>query len=229
LIGERPDFSLPTADGHIGLEVTEYFRPHVPNPSLSADRPLQEQDGLKDRILARAQQIFESKHSERLRVQVLWRPRQVIDKKDVEAISIALASVAASLSVTADEHRRFTSTQDLQFPDPVTTIFARRIGPEFCSPWEVVAAGSVCPLAPDDLLSIIRDKERKLKGYRAGLAAIWLLIVMDWRTRASYAEFTDVAREHVYETAFDRVFVLDVFRNTSTSLRVQSGRGDSAA
>jgi hypothetical protein len=84
-------------------------------------------------------------------------------------------------------------------------------------------------LAPDDLLVIIRDKEKKLKGYRTGLAATWLLIVMDWWTRASYAELTDAARGHVYETAFDRVFFLDVFRNESTSLRVQSGRGDSAA
>lgn len=225
-MGERPDFTLPTVDGHIGLEVTEYFQPHVPNPSLSVDRPLQEQDGLKDRILARAQQIFEAQYSERLRVQVLWRPRQVIDKKDVESISVALAELAASLPVTAADNRRFTSTQDLQFPDPITTIFARLIGPELSSLWQVIGAGLVRPLSPDNLLCIIRDKEKKLKGYRAGLAATWLLIVMDWWTRASYAELTPAAREYVYETAFDRVFFLDVFRNESASLLVQSGRGD---
>jgi hypothetical protein len=229
IVGERPDFTIPTADGLMGIEVTEYVRPHIPNPSLSVDRPLQEQDSLKNRIVARAQEIFDAQGSSRLRVQVLFRPRHPVDKKDVEATAVALALLIASLPHTADDNQRFEPTREFPFPAPVSIIFARIVGHERNATWEVVAAGLVRPLSPDDLLAIIRKKESKLEGYRRDLTKIWLLIVKDYRTRASYAELTEAARLHSYRTTFDRVYLLDVFSGECTALPVEPHHGLPAA
>lgn len=217
LIGERPDFVLPSPDGLVGIELTEYFRPHVPGL-----RPLQEQDSLKNAFVNHAKRSYENKFDSRLRVQVLFRPRHDIYRKHLSGLAERLADTLGQLALTPDEHRMFVSTKEIRFPEPVSTIFARIVSTEDVSRWEVVAAGSVRPLSPDDLSAIIEEKDNKRLRYRGDISEVWLLIVQDWWSRASYAELTVAAQEAVYRTGFKRVYFLDVFRGHCTELHVEA-------
>jgi hypothetical protein len=218
--GERPDFTFAEPTGRVGVEVTEYYRPHVPNPNLSYNRPLQEQDALRDRIIGRARDLFAQRFGRPVRVQALFRPADVVDGRQVESLAASIAELVGTLPLSA-EHQRFAPSQETPFPSPLTTLYAQTISPDRASTWEVVAAGAMRMLDPGHVLAIIREKEAKLSQYRGDLAEMWLLIVQDYWSRASYGDLSEEARSTVYSTHFHRVLFLRVFQSECVNLEVE--------
>jgi hypothetical protein len=218
--GERPDFTIAIPGGIVGLEVTEYYRPHVPNPNLRHSRPLQEQDALKNQIAERAQELFSAKFDRRVRVQLLFRPLDIVDGREVEELATAIADLVGSLPLI-EEHVRFVPSREHSFPRQLTTVFAQVVAPDRYSYWEVVAAGSVVLLEPAHIIAIVLDKDSKLRNYRRDLAEAWLLIVQDYWSRASYAELSPEALNTIYESGFARIYFLRVFQSECVSLAVR--------
>ncbi len=217
--GERPDFTFSASSGRVGIEVTEYFRPHRPNPNLRVSRPLQEQDALKNRVVARAKELCELNYGIRARVQLLFRSLEVVDGRQIESLASAISELIGTLPLSS-EHQRYAPSRELRFPSPLTTVFAQTVPADREPFWEVVAAGSVRLLTPADIRSLVRTKEEKLVQYRRDLSEIWLLIAQDYWSRASYAELSDEAVREVYQSHFHRVFFLRVFQSECVDLPV---------
>jgi len=87
LEAEPPDFILQGDDGTLGIELTAF---HL--PTLDGQRPYQERQSLKDRIVQLAERIHHDAGGPALYVMVHFNDHMELDKKDIQPLANAIAA-----------------------------------------------------------------------------------------------------------------------------------------
>lgn len=211
---ERPDFLVNTGGTFVGVELTQYFK-----PTPDGRRPLQEQHALQSAVVDRARAIYEQQTGRRLRCRVLFRSGVSLKKRDVEVTAQWLAGFAADCTPDEDSTRRFPVRSRDEGGRLVTALFARCCSGRENALWQIVTAGWVRQMSPQDIEGVLASKHTSVRAYDERASENWLVIVLDGGA-ASFGRLTDEAKQQVYVTPFHQVHVFDVFEGTCCSLRV---------
>jgi hypothetical protein len=199
---EKPDFTLASADGLIGIEVTELLREGHEGPF----KPVAEEDFHK-KVVRLAEEYYRQSGARAVKVSVFFTNDWKITRRAED--------VARSLF-------EFVESQNQRATSPVT--FSRRhalpegfdritIGPPDGS-WSCGELGGAL-LRYEHLAASIRDKENLLPTYRDNLrnARIWLLIYISVTVARSLAVPTEDLRRWTFESSFDKILLFSSVDN----------------
>lgn len=101
------------------------------------------------------------------------------------------------------------SAQLRDFPEKISKIKVYK-APKIFSSWMTSGGGGVPDfINSDELGSAIEDKNKSMESYSQQYDKLWLLIVEDSHTMATYFDFDNFnPDDKAFRTAFDKVFVL---------------------
>jgi len=200
---EPPDFVFADGGRRVGVELTVF---HLP-PS-AGQRPHQEQQSLKDHIVALAERMHAEAGGPPLYVGVYFNSQHVLTKRDFEPLSRAIElSVLETPFPQPMSHpveiawgRRPPQTYGIQ-------IHASVDGRDKL--WHADAGGWVAPIEAKHIADILNTKARTAPSARSKCDVLWLVIVHDMFSRAAPSELTAAAAESEYSGPFDRLIWLD--------------------
>ena len=200
---EPPDFVL-IEDGHrLGIELTTFYLPPEPGK-----RPHQEQQSLKERIVAEAAALHAQAGGPALYVQIIFNDRQKLQKRDIQLFSRELAN--AILTYPVPHH---ITEPDVELPweyKPKWAGLIRVAGSidGIDKLWQADAGGWVAEITSEHISNVVRNKSNCEPLARIQCDQLWLVIVNDNFSRAAQAEITAEALEASYKGPFDRLMWL---------------------
>jgi hypothetical protein len=201
--GESPDFIVRSDKRTVGIEVTAF---HL--PPAAGERPHQEQQSLKDRVVDQARRLHTDAGGPGLYVSVYFGDPVLITKRGAREFADAVASIVLETSVPAS------------FDEPVMTVPWHRLPPGIVGIsirasidgrdrlWSAHAGGWVAPVQPQHIEAVIQRKHGMLSVAKSKCSEVWLVIVNDDFSKAAPVELTEAAARHSYEHAFDRLLWL---------------------
>jgi hypothetical protein len=109
----------------------------------------------------------------------------------------------------------------LPFPEGVDVYDFTAVCESGLELWAPVYGYAAQTLTAQQLEPVIREKETRLVRYRSRCATVWLLVVTDAGLPSSHFDITDALENHVFTSAFDRIFLLTPFQRRLIELRTQ--------
>jgi hypothetical protein len=205
---EEPDFVVHSAAGRLGIELTELHRSSDPGT-----HPLQAQEAMRRRVLARAKDLYVEAHGPSLHVSVIFYDPPVISKAEVEPLAQQLADIALRNvpSVGQTHLEEFDWQERGVFPEHVQRVAVYNVpltnGPFFTAP----SATWVADLAATDVQSALDSKNPKCAAYRVRCDSVWLLINCNTDFLSTWFEVDPIALQRKFNSDFDRAFLLSHF------------------
>jgi hypothetical protein len=200
---ETPDFLLSSHGRTIGIEFTLI---HLP-PS-AGERPHQETQALKDRIVARAAKLHDDANGPALYVTVFFRPRAALNKGLVDQAAQGIARAVSSVAGSAVAHGVNEEPRWQTLPQEVVHISIQRSINGIDKLWHADAGGWVAEILPEHIREVVATKVRMHSAARQRCDELWLVIVNDVFSRAAQAELGASITQAVFEHPFDRLLVL---------------------
>jgi hypothetical protein len=197
---ESPDFLL-VRDGHrLGIEFTAF---HLP-PALG-DRPYQEQQSLKDRIVEAAKDLHQEAAGPGLYVSVYFDDHQPLTKKDTKPLAQAIASAVLKCPLPGSVNDPAIEIPRERLPGWIRSIHIRGSVDGVDMLWESDNGGWVAEISSDHVAEVVRVKAGSAPLARRNCDELWLVIVSDVFSNAAPAEISRGAVEATYEAPFDRL------------------------
>lgn len=220
---ENPDFIVNSQTVRIGIEHTQLFKDmKVEDSFMSAGKY-----GNQEKILRKAMLICEKKGIPPLLVEVLFEfTNKDYSREDINRISKSLAVYIEDL----DSRKLLISEIVLRKDDfikKIDEIEMVEITPGVIKGrtwlkehrWEVVSV-SVTRIKPDFIEEIqhcIEKKNSKFSTYEK-CDQCWLLIVVNRSNPAQRFDINENTKNHIYQSAFDRIFYLDLMHRNLVPL-----------
>lgn len=181
-----------------------------------------EQDSLKNAVLHSAQEIYKAKYKDPLLISVLFDERIKLGRKKVNELGKIIAEIAAYNS-KIDFGRMFCiNDNNAELPDEILEIILHK----FESTKSVNVNNPKCvwvkTLGPNELKNRIFKKETLITEYRSECDEIWLLMVVDKFDPASIFDVSEDAKNYIYETAFDKLFLFNNYAGEYFELKHHS-------
>ncbi len=213
---EKPDFKILTADGLVGIEVTELL---PPAGSDSFSSPLAEKS-FHAKVVHLAEQNYNNTlGATPVKVTVyFWK----IEDGEYDKWDMARGLAEFVRSHRPHEARVANFTRKAKLPDGFGTIsICTESGPWFCGTTSGITASQI----PDLLTERIRAKNDLLPTYRSNLpnSPIWLLIFSCMEVSRG-VPIPQGLSEWAFAFDFDRVFFFSSLDNTVVELRNSQGR-----
>lgn len=213
--GEEPDFTLALNDGkRLGIELTELHREYPAGHSAP-----QAQQVLKYRAVRRAQEIYDATGGPYLHVSVHYANIEV-SKSAVGTLAKLIADVVTTIIPPPGKSR--TAEPDFgnenNFPDELHVVTALHIPDATRSFFHTPGATWMATLQEDDLKRVLASKEGKCDRYRAKVDEVWLVVSCNTDFMSTWFEHADRFAGVIFQTKFDRVFVLSHFENRVVEL-----------
>lgn len=215
---ESPDFALTLPGRRIGLELTSYVRGQSPDPGGSLAR---ENEAQHDRIVARAQKLYEATHEPAVSVSVFWHHgRPALPERRLAELLVSLVRGAIP-----DFGGNATAQSDVTWDGlpPELREIVRQVnitrwadGHKMWSSPE----GGIISVSKEEIVNCIAIKERKLTTYTGAWDEIWLLIYATDKFVSEMMELRPEAMNAEYRTGFARVYVLQRSRADVVRLRL---------
>lgn len=199
---EPPDFLLRTEHERLGIELTSF---HLPPPP--GERPHQERQSLKDRIVAIAERLHHETGGPALYVSVFFNAHTTLDKRDIQALARGIADSV----LRAPKPESMDKAVELPWgrrPEATSgiLIFPSEGGKDKL--WHADAGGYVAAISADQIARVVQAKARRAPLARTRCDKLWLVVVNDAFSRAAPAEISAEARRATYEGPFDRLIWL---------------------
>jgi hypothetical protein len=209
-----PDIVLPKAG--IGVEITGYFQGQGKSGS-----PLRELESIQESIVKEAQAAFDVMRNERLHVGVFWVSKVKPTETERNIVVQRIVEIVTALVIQNTNCWRphWTQSNEAVIWNHLGEIWINR-EPQNHSYWGCDWAGTM----GDDVnrvQAVLCEKECKVAKYRKECRHIWLLIVAEGRSISSTFMPHEDFEQATFRTSFDRVFILDVFRNLVHEIRVK--------
>lgn len=206
--GENPDFRVYTPTRIVGIELTDYYR-----IAPASRRLIQEQESLRDQVVARARQRYEVMGGPPLYVSIVFNMSLDIRKRDVLALTEPLVNLVAHAIPDVDgtvviNHR---SDQHQYMPVELSSLLIARPPTLTQNFWYTAQADIVPGCTPTEIQAAIDKKRDKISQYRRSVDEIWLLIVLDGTKPSSSVDIPTETRRYVYRSGFDKTFLFENF------------------
>ncbi len=211
---ERPDFIISRTEGDLGIEITQLFQ--TPAPSK---RPLQEQESLRKRIVDEAQSQYNLLGNRPIWVTIYFNHNYLLKKRDVKALGDKVAGIVQrnipSPNGPAKDEVYDWVNRDY-FPEQISRVSVRNGRKNLWSPSDF---GFFPSLTPKEIQTELNRKNKLYKTYQKKCSSVWLIIVLDGSNLSSTFDVDDRdINAHVYNTAFDRVFLFENFSRRHVEL-----------
>jgi hypothetical protein len=204
LPGESPDFVVKTKHHAVGIEVTRFYL-----PPIEGERPQQEQQSLKDRVVHTAHQMHMNLGGPALYVSVHFRTPLSIAKRDVLGMARQLATAVLQTPAPNSIDEPSVSVAWDVLPPFIATIRISGSVDGQDRLWYADAGGWVAPVGAHHITDVIERKTAMSRIAREKCDELWLLIVNDEFSRAAPTRLTENAAEHRYSPVFDRLLWLE--------------------
>jgi hypothetical protein len=210
---ESPDFLVQGDQRTIGIEVTVF---HCPSPE--GKRPHQEEQALKDRVVAAANKIHAEAGGLGLYVTVFFARPTSITKHDVREQG---AAIARAVAVTAPPGSLAEPAMRVpwdRLPPGVTDITIRPSIDGQDRLWSADAGGWVARVGPTQIQAVLDRKRAMASRALAKCDEMWLIIVNDEFSRGAPVELPEESGQADYDHRFDRLFWLEPHRQRALEL-----------
>lgn len=214
---EPPDFILGSAPSRVGIEFTEYH--HPPEPG---QRPFQEIQSLKDRIVEVASAIHDRSGGQPLYVYVQFGHAGSLTKDCVRPYAESIATALRSFKLP------------ISLSDPQVRIPSRLLPPEIVAVcvngsvhgadklWKANSSGWQAQISPEHVQSVLTRKATIVTRARQRCDALWLVIVHNF-VRGAPSELAAAALDAPLEHPFDRALWLDPHLPHAYEIRARAG------
>ena len=217
---EEPDFLIHCPTKVIGIELTDLH--HETQPGQV---PQQASEAMRNRIIARAKEIYESRQQPPVIATFFLDDRVHIKKSEAEPLATELANlVSLNVPVPNSSIEIPTSWDDFRpLPQILHSLSIRRLDVVTKTFFSNPGATWVGTLSKADVERSLLSKEPKLASYRAKCDEAWLVINSDIESMATWFEFEPALLEEHFSTSFDRIYVVQHFRGVAHELRIHKG------
>lgn len=204
--GESPDFVIAQSTSRIGIEVTRHVPEHVPG------RPhAKEQDALGQRTMVAAEKLWYESQPLALAVSAAFLDHPALTKARVPALAGEIVEYlgprVAGLDILQQASLR---RPDFDCLPELHSLHALRVPGRSYGVWQAGEGGWVRQATEGDIRALVASKESKVPAYRARADEIWLLITLQHMDAGDVVEAPELPVGFGVQTAFDRVFMLDV-------------------
>ncbi len=200
---ETPDFLADTATGRLGIEITAF---HL--PPATGNRPHQEQQSLKDRIVERAKELHQAAGGSAFYVSVHFNPNLPLSRKKVGPLAEAIASCVQASDVPCTVNEPAVTVPWGKRPRETVAIHIQRSVDGKDLLWHADGGGWVMPVSSEHIEEVIGKKTKSLIKARRDCDELWLVIVNDNFSIAAQAEITEEACSATYKCPCDRLIWL---------------------
>ena len=207
------DFRFRTEQGVVGIELTRFSR----DEGASAKR-----QSLYDSIVKEAQEIFCSKNTTHLHVNVhLWH-KEDISSKNAQQFSLAIANTVLQ---KLDYIKASTISKPISLYLIINNniegkLYVRNVGEEFASFWNRNDPCWVRENPYTELQSIIDKKNQKANRYRSCCDKIYLLVSANRMRQEEAVAFDKNILKQRFYTQFDKIFFFDICTKELYPLRI---------
>ena len=207
---DKPDFVIALFDRTLGVEIREVLR----EPAIGLD-PHREQESLRWQLVELAQAIWNKKDLPPIHASVHFNPHHPLKADQLREVAETLVAVAAR-NIPRDE--RSTSIKGVQerprqLPAGVHTLGIHRFAFLDEASWVPADSGWVPSISPQQIQTLIDQKNRKRMGYRSA-DEYWLLLCADGFSVAGSFKLDPACRDHRFRSHFDRIGYFDLLRKS---------------
>ena len=203
---EVPDFLIGERPCLVGVEVVQYFR-----PTDSGNRPLQEQESLRSRLVAQAHELYAGGAGAPVRVSVHFSDYSLLSKQGLRPLAEHIARLVHTCSLEPWEGRELSWEDGLADTPAIDSLMVYGLPDGFDSEWVAPGFGWVPVLQSDEIQSIIDTKALRLSTYPTDVSLTCLLIVLDGFAVSSMVQVPAETAAHVFPAPFDRLFLFQNF------------------
>jgi hypothetical protein len=205
---EAPDILVVRTDrSTLGIEITVF---HLP-PS-DGQRPQQEEQALKDRVVQVALAAHASGGGPALYVTVYFRHGCEITKRDVASCGDAIAQAVGGTPPPLSLDQPTVTVPWARLPPFVSEITIRAAVKGGHALWSASAGGWVAPVQPEQIQAVLDRKAAMTERARAKCDELWLVIVNDEFSRGAPVELAATSECAIFAHSFDRLFWLEPHR-----------------
>ena len=214
---DPPDVVAISSGSKIGIEVRRIFMDETRNGSLGRERLRTFQDVIKHAAL------LHSKISNKfLHISVTFCPDANIPKSKKESIASLMVAQVSKLNL--DVGQRFNlRSEDLwgsTWPEAVLRITGGCLqgeGPPF---WGLSSWSFLYETNDEVIQNALNSKENAIGKWRTEFNGTWVLLVIDGSVSASFVRPHGKINANVYQSSFDRAFVMEFNGTTFKELRL---------
>jgi hypothetical protein len=205
---EEPDFLVHCNERALGIELTDLHR-KTPEGQV----PDQAREAMRHRVVARAQEIYESTQLPPVLASFLMDDRDHIGKSDVEDLAQQFAAMVTENVPDPNSGTELPRNWDdfRKLPRNLHKLFIRRFDIVTKSRFTTPVATWVATLDRKDLERALASKEPKVAAYRRRCNESWLVINADIESMSTWFELDAAILVHPFATSFDRVFLVQHF------------------
>ena len=202
---EEPDVLLTFGSHSVGVEVTDLYWNHP-----RGRRPRQEQESLRHRVVALAQQLYADRRLPAVDVSIHFNDQFPLDKSAVGPLAARIADWVAGR--IPESGGSFSEEYDWlnreYFPEELHQLRIYRYEsitrPRFSAP----DADYVPELTTSDVRRVLDRKNPLYGAYLRRCQAAWLVINVNTSRLSMTFDTNDSVAATMYETPFDRVFII---------------------
>jgi hypothetical protein len=201
---EEPDFLIHRQGSVLGVEITELHR-----EPKSGQRPIQADEAMRKRVVARAQEIYQAGGHLPVNVSAFLNDAIRIEKSDVEPLAAALCDIVARNvpGPNSTREEQYVWTNRSYFPEVLNSVSVHRLDVITKSFFSCPGTIWVDNLTPTDVERSLALKESKYAAYRRQCDEAWLVINADLGSMSTWFEVDERRLSIPYQTKFDRLFV----------------------
>ncbi|HEY5346478.1 MAG TPA: hypothetical protein VIK62_09060 [Verrucomicrobiae bacterium] len=197
---EKPDFLIKDANEIVGVEITGFYR----ETASKTQRPLQQREGLRNRIIALAKSIYDGKELPSVYVTIQFDLNFYCGKSEVQRIAERFADLTEqSLSNLAEG--KVWKIYDIQLKGVHSLSVEKREWQK--SDWTAPLVSFLPTANPQQIQEILDEKNILCEVYRKKCNKIWLVIIMDRFKSSSFSLIPEMVSEHFYTHNFDSAFL----------------------
>ena len=208
---ERPDIIVVSAQGRVGIEVT-----------CILDESLKRAESESQAMVDMALSLYEKRKLPNLKLGVFLGAETAFNKQNRTIFATALAELVAANIPAPNDFAELENDWDNPrvFPFEIHSVSIFRHAVLKRNYWTIPSAGCCRESIARELRETITKKDARIRGYDAGCAALWLLIVAENGSPSGFFDPSEATLSHCYASSFDRVFFLELFKRKASELRI---------
>jgi len=212
---ERPDALVKNEHGSTGIEVTRILH-----------QQLRQTESETESLVAEASRIYQKRNLPNLHLGVTLGSEKLFDRSNRTKFATALADLVAA---NVPERNGLVEVENdwsnpEVFPFEIHSVLILRNAALTKNHWTIPSFGWIVENFTETLQQIITKKERLIHGYDTECNALWLLIVAENGSAASFFDPSPETQSYPYASSFDRVFFLDLFKMHLFELTIERPR-----
>ncbi|CAA9287246.1 MAG: hypothetical protein AVDCRST_MAG93-3627 [uncultured Chloroflexia bacterium] len=224
---EEPDFLIQSPTQTIGIELTTFSRDRTRKGGSSALKDV----ALRDKILIAAEEEYNSRSAVPILVTTWWNPsirqRHPINVLAQSFVDIIVPRIPSTTSQYS--HVQWDDFSNTPMEHYLSVLLIDRLVGDTQTVFYSASGGGV-GVSPQNLQDIINEKNGKVPEYLKKCEEVWLLIVAGYAAKREIPIASDISPdddffEHVFESAFSRVFLYDLWKDPVELRTRQLGQG----